>query len=117
MAALGRATAIFAPLVHVRRAGRAARRPASWPALLAELAAQRGAAFSDAAVDRRVAGAGEPHDLLVGEPQALQVERFALGGLELVQGLEALAMLEAVEHQLLGAATLGVDRLGQLVLR
>src|SRR4051794_8794229 len=91
------------PLCPLRARGRARWSPAAW-AVVAELLAQRGAAFGDAAVHSRVGRAGEAHDLAVAVAQAVEVERFALARLQCADGLQAGVVLDAVECVLLGAA-------------
>src|SRR3954470_17637228 len=89
-----------------------ARWSAAARAVVAELLAQRGAAFGDAAVHRGVGRAGEAHDLAVAIAEALEVERFALARLKGTDGLQAGVVLDAVECVLVGAATLGVTGSG-----
>src|SRR3954454_24351806 len=91
-----------------RRACARARESAAARAVLAELLAQRGAAFGDAAVHRGVRRAGEAHDLGAAVAETHEVERFALARLERADGLRAGALLDAVECVLVGAAAIGV---------
>src|SRR5215212_3162200 len=91
-------------------------RSAAAGAVVAELLAQRGAAFGDAAVDGGVGRAGEAHDLGVAVAEALEVERFALARLQRTHRLHAGVVLDAVERVLLGAAAIGVAGLGELAL-
>src|SRR5215213_7323181 len=82
-------------------------------AVVAELFAQRGAAFGDAAVHDGVARAGEAHDLGVAVAEAPEVERFALARLQRADGLQAGVLLDAVECVLLGIAAIGVAGLAE----
>jgi len=71
-----------------------------------------GTAFAEAAIDGGVAAAREVHDLLVAVAEALEVEHFALAGLERLHGLQAVVVLDVVERLLVGAALVGVGGLG-----
>src|SRR5215212_131892 len=88
-------------------------RSAAAGAVVAELLAERGAAFGDAAVHGGVGRAGEAHDLGVAVAEALEVERFALAWLQRAHRLHAGVVLDAFECVLLGAAAVAVARLGQ----
>src|SRR5690348_6817628 len=70
--------------------------------VLAEVRAKGGTAFGDATVDRGVARTGEAHDLVVAISETLQVEGFALRGLEGLQRLQSLKMLDVVERLRVG---------------
>src|SRR3954453_7767124 len=83
--------------------------------VIAELLAERGAAFGDAAVHRGVGRVGEAHDLGVAVTEAVEVERFALARLQRADGLHTGVLLNAVECVLVGAAAIGVARLGEFV--
>src|SRR5215207_7364357 len=63
-------------------------------AVVAELLAERGAAFGDAAVHRGVGRAGDAHDLGVAVAEALEIERLSLSRLEGVDGLQAGVVLD-----------------------
>src|SRR5829696_8807116 len=96
------------------RAWARARGSSAAGAVVAELFAECGAAFGDAAVHGGVGRAGEAHDLGVGVAEALEVERFALARLEGAHGLPAGVVFDAVECALVGAAAIGVAGLGKL---
>src|SRR3954447_15593838 len=79
-------------------------------------APQRGPALADPTVDRGVSRAREDRDLHVAVAQAEQVERFALARLERSEQLDALAVLEALQGALFGAAPVRVRRLARLIV-
>src|SRR3954464_4658708 len=89
------------------------RRSAAAGAVVAELLAERGAAFGDAAVHRGVGRAGEAHDLGVAVDETLEIKRFARARLQRADGLQTGVVLDSVERKLVGAAAIGVARLGQ----
>src|SRR3954447_13950513 len=95
-----------------RLAGRIAAARVVGATVVGHVAAQRGTALAEAAVDGGVAAAGEAHDLLVAVPESLEVERFALARLERLHGLQAVVVLKVVERPLGGATVVGVRGLG-----
>src|SRR5215217_1912588 len=77
-------------------------------AVVANVVAERGPAFSEAAVDGGVAAVGDAHDLVVAVAESFQVERFTLAQLERLHGLQAVVGLESAECPLVGAAAVRV---------
>src|SRR3954454_13598970 len=97
---IGRGRHDLAPRAVARSSSMGRRSVAAW-AVVAELLAERGAAFGDAAVHRGVGRAGEAHDLGVAVAEAHEVERFALARLQRADRLHAAVPLDAVQCELL----------------